>query len=98
MKAAPSRLIEQRQQFVPEGLHLLFRLSAGSGCVRGKLGAQSGDLGRKLVVLSREDRYLLLGNPGSGLGLVPLLLAELCPVAPEAGSCVLSSVTHAQIR
>src|SRR3954471_7111203 len=94
MRGALNRVVEQGQQLGSERLYLLFGLSAGFGCVWGKLAAEPGDLGRKLVVLSREDRHLLLGNPRTGLGLVPLLLPELCPVAPEAGSRVLSSVTH----
>ena len=94
MRGALNRVVEQGQQLGSERLYLLFGLSAGFGCVWGKLAAEPSDLGRKLVVLSREDCYLLLGNPRTGLGLVPLLLPELCPVAPEAGSSALSSVTH----
>src|SRR4051794_25417397 len=85
MTGAFNRVVEQGQQLGSERLYLLFGLSAGFGRVWGKLAAEPSDLGRKLVVLSREDRYLLLGNPRTGLGLVPLLLPELCPVAPEAG-------------
>src|SRR4051812_22201239 len=86
MRGALNRVVEQGQQLGSERLYLLFGLSAGFGRVWGKLAAEPGDLGRKLVVLSREDCYLLLGNPRTGLGLVPLLLPELYPVAPEAGS------------
>ena len=87
---ARSRLLlggsgKQGQQRASEGFHLLFGLSASLGRIRCELGTQPGDLGREPVVLSRQDRDFLLGDPGSGLGLVPLLLAKLRPVAPEAG-------------
>src|SRR3954463_10757458 len=67
MRGALNRVVEQGQQLGSERLYLLFGLSAGFGCVWGKLAAEPGDLGRKLVVLSREDRHLLLGNPRTGL-------------------------------
>ncbi len=38
MKAVPGRLIQQGQQRGFKVLHLLFRLSAGLGCVRGDQG------------------------------------------------------------
>src|SRR3954465_5353276 len=93
MRGALNRVVEQGQQLGSERLYLLFGLSAGFGRVWGKLAAEPSDLGRKLVVLSREDRHLLLGNPRTGLGLVPLLLPQLCPVAPEAGGRGLPRVT-----
>jgi len=49
---------------------------------------------RELIGLSRKGFQLLLGKPGSGLGLVPLVLADLRPVAPDTGSDVLSSLAH----
>src|SRR3954463_13359879 len=98
MKAAPSRLIEQGQQLGSEGVHLLFGLGTGSGRVRCEQGAQSSDLCRKPVILGNEDHDLLLGNAGFCLSLVSLLLAKVCPVAPEARGRVLRSVTHAATR
>src|SRR5215210_1781163 len=59
---------------------------------------QSGVLGRNLIILGRENSDLLLGEPGSGLSLVSLLLAEMHSIAPETGSCVLSRVAHADHR
>src|SRR3954462_5618731 len=58
---------------------------------------QSGVLGCNLIILGRENSDLLLDEPGSGLGLVPLLLAELHPVTPHTGSGILSRVTHADL-
>ena len=46
--------------------------------------SQSSYFGCKAIVLGRQDRYLLLGNPEPGLGLVSLLLSDLGTVAPEA--------------
>jgi hypothetical protein len=124
MKAAPSRLIQQGQQRGSEILHLLLRLSAGSGGLRRKLSTQPRDLSRKPVVLitetgdldrqpvvlvtkagvlackpvvlGREGCHLLLSKPGAGLGFVPLLLAELHPIAPQTGRGILSRFTHAE--
>src|SRR3954468_855472 len=88
MKAAPARLIQQGQQRGFEVLHLLFRLGTGLGCIRVEQGTETGDLIRKPVVLSRKDHNLLLGNPGSGLGLIPLMLPKVRSVTPEAdGGC-----------
>src|SRR4051794_1136973 len=87
MKAAPARLIQQGQQGGFEVLHLLFRLGAGLGCIRGEQGTETGDLIRQSVVLSRQDRNLLLGNPGAGLGLIPLVLPKVRSVAPETDGC-----------
>ena len=49
---------------------------------------------RELIVLSRKGCQLLLGNPRSGLGLVPLVLADLRPITPKPGSDVLGSLAH----
>src|SRR5215207_4051850 len=61
-----------------------------SNWTRFKLGV----LGCKPLVLSREDGHLLLCDPGTGLGFVPLLLAKLHPVLPEARGSSLGSVVH----
>src|SRR4051812_4060653 len=58
VKTAPVRLIQQVQQRGFEVFHLLFRLGAGFGCIRGEHGTEPGDLIRKPVVLSRQDRNL----------------------------------------
>jgi hypothetical protein len=49
---------------------------------------------REPVVLSRKRCHFLLGNSGSGLDLVALLLPQLRPVAPETTRGSLSSITH----
>ena len=95
MKAPLARLIEQRQQRGSQILHLLFRLGAGSGCIRGEQGTETGDFIRKPVVLSRKDRNLLLSNPGSGLGLIPLLLPKVRSVTPETDGGGFGFVAHA---
>ena len=95
MKAVPARLIQQVQQRGFEVLHLLFRLGAGLGCIRGEQGTEPGDLIRKPVVLSRKDRNLLLGNSGSGLGLIPLMLPKVRSVTPETDGSSFRFVTHA---
>src|SRR3954462_11328398 len=95
MKAAPSRLIEQGQQLGSEGVHLLFGLGTGSGRVRCEQGAQSSDLCRKPVILGNENHDLLLGNAGFCLSLVSLLLAKVCPVAPETNGSGFGFVAHA---
>ena len=94
MKAAPARLIQQGQQRGFEVLHLLFRLGAGLGCIRGEQGTETGDLIRQSVVLSRKDRNLLLGNSGSGLGLIPLMLPKVRSVTPETDGSGFRFVTH----
>jgi hypothetical protein len=122
MKTAFGRLLEQRQQFGLEHLHLLLSFGMGSGRIRHKLGpqpsilfrkpiiqgAKAGDLDRKPIVLvtkvgvlarepvilGRKHHYLLLGQLGSGQGLVALLLPQLRPVAPETTRGSLSSITH----
>src|SRR3954447_74758 len=83
MKAAPARLIQQGQQCGFEVLHLLFRLGAGLGCIRGEQGTETGDLICQPVVLSRKECNLLLGNSGLGLGLIPLMLPKVRSVTPE---------------
>jgi hypothetical protein len=60
------------------------------------LVAQLGVLAREPVVLGREGCHLLLSKPGAGLGFVPLLLAELHPVAPQTCRGILSRFTHAE--
>src|SRR4051812_17752086 len=95
MKAAPARLIQQGQQRGFEVLHLLFRLGAGLGCIRGEQGTETGDLIRQSVVLSRQDRNLLLGNPGAGLGLIPLVLPKVRSITPETDGGGFCFVTHA---
>ena len=94
MKAAPARLIQQGQQRGFEVLHLLLRLGAGLGCIRVEQGTETGDLIRKPVVLSRKDRNLLLGNSGSRLGLIPLMLPKMRPVTPETDGSGFRFVTH----
>src|SRR4051812_5898967 len=59
--------------------------------------AHTSLLVRKPVILGREGGDLLLGEPGADLSLVPLLLAELHPVAPQTGRGILSRVTHADL-
>jgi len=96
MKVAPGGLIQQGQQRGSEVLHLLLRLGAGLGCIRVKQGTEPGDFIRKPVILSRKDRNLLLSNPGSGLGLVPLLLTlaeSKPPVTPAEGAALAAAVT-----
>jgi hypothetical protein len=48
-------------------LHLLFRLNPGLGSIWVEQRAQAGILGRELVVLSHQERHLVLGK------------ANLCP-------------------
>ena len=87
-------MIQQGQQRGFEVLHLLFRLGAGLGCIRGEQGMEPDDLFRQPVVLSRKDRNLLLGNSGSGLGLIPLMLPKVRPVTPETDGSGFRFVTH----
>jgi hypothetical protein len=95
MKVAPGWLIEQREQRALEGLHLLLGLCAGARRIWGEQGSQPSNLGREPVILSREDRDLLLGNAGFCQSLVSLLLAKVCPVAPQTGRGTLSRIIHA---
>src|SRR4051794_37256563 len=95
VKTAPVRLIQQVQQRGFEVFHLLFRLGAGLGCIRVEHGTEPGDLIRKPVVLSRQDRNLLLGNSGSGLSLIPLMLPKVRSVPPETDGSGFRFVTHA---
>src|SRR4051794_5350812 len=88
MKAVPARLIQQVQQRGFEVLHLLFRLGASLGCIRGEQGTEPGDL-------SRKDRNLLLGNAGLALGLIPLMLPKVRSVTPETDGSSFRFVTHA---
>jgi hypothetical protein len=95
MKTTPARLIEQGQQRGFEVLHLLFCLGAGLGGIRAEQGTETGDFIRQPVVLSRKDRNLLLGNSGSGLGLITLMLPKVCSVTPETdggGFCFVTSL------
>src|SRR4029079_14966881 len=59
---------------------------------------QKSVLARQTAVLGCEGRHPLLGPPGAGLGLIPLLLAQLHSVAPETGCSILSALTHAGHR
>ncbi len=77
--------LQQRQKRPPECLHLLLDLCSGVEPRRSELRPQPRILFREAVVLGGEDGDLLLGDTGAGLGLVPLLLPDLSPVAPEAG-------------
>src|SRR3954469_21870964 len=95
MKAAPARLIQQGEQRGFEVLHLLFRLGAGLGCIRGEQGTETGEFIRQSVVLSRKDRSLLLGNSGARLGLIPLVLPKVRSVTPEPDGSGFGFVTHA---
>ena len=95
MKAAPARLIQEGQQRGSEVLHLLFGLGAGAGYIRVEQGAEPSNLIRKPIVLSRKDCNLLLGNPGTGLGLIPLMLSKVGSVTPETDGSGFGFVAHA---
>src|SRR5215218_8661897 len=101
-------LVEQGQERVLKRLHLALSLGTIAGRVWGEQGTQAGHLrrepvilvtkvgvlGRKPLVLSRESGHLLLRNPRLSLGFVPLLLAKLHSVLPEASGGGFGSVAH----
>lgn len=58
------------------------------------LASKVGVFGRNPLVLSRESGHLLLRNPRLSLGFVPLLLAKLHSVLPEARGSGFGSVVH----
>jgi hypothetical protein len=101
-------LVEQGQERVLKRLHLALSLGTIAGRVWGEQGTQAGHLrrepvilaskvgvlGRKPLVLSRESGHLLLRNPRLSLGFVPLLLAKLHSVLPEARGSGFGSVVH----
>jgi hypothetical protein len=78
-------------------LHLLLGFGTGSGSIWVEPSAQAGILSSQPIVLGYQDRYLLLSNPQPRLCLIPLLLPDLCTVAPETRSNGFVLVAHERL-
>ncbi len=88
------RIGKKGHQCSPKLRHLPFRLAASSACIWIEQRTQPGVLGCELINFVHQGRHSVLGNPEPGLGVVTLLLPDLCSIPPETGSNRFILITH----